>query len=151
MWANTEITDESVDPVADQFTATLRTFQEHARAIASGKAEGDMFTWFLASEYEWEMEMACQWLVESPASRLSARDKATLDHFLQSMPAVREAILLGRQAASRKPQRASAPEWNDWLEIAALPSWNHFTVRTAILLSQLGNPAQNDKNFFGPG
>ena len=36
-----------------------------------------------------------------------------------------------------------------WLELAALPSWNDFTVRTAILLSQLGEPARNDQNY-GP-
>ena len=33
------------------------------------------------------------------------------------------------------------------LEIAALPSWNNFTGRTAILLSQLGRPAWNDTHF----
>ncbi|TAL85044.1 MAG: hypothetical protein EPN74_09590 [Rhodanobacter sp.] len=148
MLAKTEIIQESAKPVVDKFASTLRTFQEHARAIASGKAEGDTFSWFLASEYEWEMEMACQWLVESPASRLSEQDKVTLRHFLGSMPAVREAIISGRQAASNRPPCSASPEWSDWLEIAALPSWNHFTVRTAILLSQLGNPAQNDKCFF---
>ena len=31
--------------------------------------------------------------------------------------------------------------------IAALPRWNDFTVRTAILLSQLGTPARNDDRF----
>jgi hypothetical protein len=133
---------------ADRFDVSLRSFREHARAIASGKAEGDAFSWFLACEYQFELEMACQWLVEAPASRLLDTEKATLRHFLASMPEVREAIAAGRQAAHRAAP-AQSPEWADWLTIAALPSWNNFTVRTAIVLSQLGESARNDANFFG--
>jgi hypothetical protein len=132
---------------SDQHGATVRNFLEHARAIAAGEAEGDVFTWFLASEYQWEMEMACTWLVESPASRLSHGEKETLRHFLKCMPEIREAIMTGRQAAARRADRSLLPEWTDWLELAALPSWNDFTVRTAILLSQLGEPARNDSNY----
>ncbi|HUW52598.1 MAG TPA: hypothetical protein VMV99_04145 [Rhodanobacter sp.] len=131
----------------DRFASTLRTFHEHARAIASGNAEGDAFSWFLAAEYQWEMEMACEWLVESPASRLSEDDKATLRHFLGGMPEVRQAIIAGRQDAADRTGQAASPEWADWLAIAALPCWNDFTVRTAILLSQLGTPARNDDRF----
>lgn len=134
------------DNEVDRFAATLRTFHEHARAIASGKAEGDTFTWFLAAEYQWELESACQWLVDAPGSRLSESEKATLAHFLAGMPEVREAIVAGRQAAQRD-QPPQSPEWADWLTIAALPSWNSFTVRTAILLSRLGDAARNDGDF----
>ena len=143
MLAKTEIPRRAVDRSA----STLRTFHEHAIAIASGNAEGDAFSWFLASEYEWEMEIACTWLVESPESRLSDAEKVTLRHFLGTMPEVRKAIVAGRQTVSNPVQRSASPEWTDWLEIAALPSWNNFTVRTAILLSQLGSPAQNDTHF----
>ncbi|MGH8157705.1 MAG: hypothetical protein ACREPQ_06265 [Rhodanobacter sp.] len=143
MLAKTEIPRKA----PDRFASTLRTFHEHASAIASGHAEGDTFTWFLASEYEWEMEMACTWLVESPESRLSDAEKVTLRHFLGIMPEVRNAIVAGRQTASDRVRQSASPEWADWLEIAALPSWNNFTVRTAILLSQLGSPAQNDTHF----
>jgi len=132
---------------ADQFVSTLRTFHEHARAIACGRAEGDAFTWFLASEYQWEMEMAAQWLISSPASQLSDAEKVTLRHFLGHMPEIRKALILGRQVASQQPHAPDSPAWIDWLEIAALPGWSDFTVRTAILLSQLGNPAQNDSHF----
>lgn len=134
---------------SDPHGATVRKFLEHARAVAAGEAEGDVFTWFLASEYQWEMESACTWLVESPASRLSHGEKETLRHFLKSMPEIRQAILDGRKAAARRADRSLSPEWTDWLELAALPSWNDFTVRTAILLSQLGEPARNDKEY-GP-
>ena len=132
---------------ADRFAATLRTFREHARAIASGQAEGDAFTWFLACEYQWEMEQAGQWLVHSPASRLSDGDKATLGHFMASMPEVRKAILAGRQQATAQAEPSQSPGWVDWLTIAALPTWNSFTVRTAILLSQLGDAPGNDAQF----
>ena len=132
---------------SDQHGETVRNFLEHARAIAAGEAEGDVFTWFLASEYQWEMEMACTWLVESPASRLSPVEKETLGHFLKCMPEIRQAIVAGRKAAAQRADRSLSPEWTDWLELAALPSWNDFTVRTAILLSQLGEPARNDSNY----
>ncbi len=140
------MTDDSRS-VTDRFAATLRTFREHAQAIASGQAEGDRFTWFLASEYQWEMEMAGNWLVQSPDSRLSADERETMRHFLASMPGVRQAIITGRRAAADQNGHSPSPEWSDWLVISALPSWNNFTVRTAILLSQLGDPAQNDTEF----
>jgi hypothetical protein len=63
------------------------------------------------------------------------------------MPEVRDAIVAGGQTASDRVRHSASPEWADWLEIAALPSWNNFTVRTAILLSQLGSTAQNDTHF----
>lgn len=132
---------------SDQHNATVRNFLEHARAIAAGEAEGDVFTWFLAGEYQWEMEMACTWLVESPESRLSPAEKETLRHFLKCMPEIRQAIVDGRKAAAQRADRSLQPEWTDWLELASLPSWNDFTVRTAILLSQLGEPARNDSNY----
>ncbi|MFC5527051.1 hypothetical protein ACFPPA_15025 [Rhodanobacter ginsengisoli] len=91
--------------------------------------------------------MACEWLASSPASRLSEGDRETMRHFLASMPAIREAIGAGRRAAADSTDASVSPEWSDWLEIAALPSWNEFTVRTAILLSQLGDPARNDTDF----
>jgi hypothetical protein len=144
------ITDNS-GAATDRFSTTLRTFKEHAQAIASGKAEGDYFTWFLAAEYQWEMEIACTWLIQSPASRLSNDERETMRHFLASMPDVRQAIITGRRAVTgqtRQPARDESDcEWADWLAISALPSWNKFTVRTAILLSQLGDPAQNDTEF----
>lgn len=146
MMATTEIPCTTVD----RFASTLRTFHEHARAIARSRAEGDAFTWFLASEYQWEMEMACEWLASSPASRLCGSEKEILRHFLGSMPAIREAIGAGWRAAADSNDASASPEWSDWLEIAALPSWNEFTVRTAILLSQLGDPARNDTHFFAP-
>ncbi|HEY8586440.1 MAG TPA: hypothetical protein VIL60_06865 [Rhodanobacter sp.] len=132
---------------ADRFGETLSRFHEHAQAIASGQAEGDAFTWFLATEYQWEMEMACTWLVESPDSQLTDAEKDTMRHFLKTLPEIRTALTAGRRAASHRNQAASSPEWTEWLEIAALPSWNDFTVRTAILLSRLGQPAQNDTAF----
>jgi hypothetical protein len=132
---------------ADLFAAKLRTFLEHAQAVASGRAEGDAFNWFLATEYQWEMEMAGAWLVDSADSRLNATEKATLRHFLQGMPEVREAISAGRQLSLNRNKALGSPEWADWLEVASLPSWNHLTIRTAILLSQLGTPAQNDAHF----
>ncbi len=131
----------------DLFAAKLRTFLEHAQAVASGQAEGDAFNWFLASEYQWEMEVAGAWLVDSADSRLNATEKATLRHFLQGMPEVREAISAGRQLSLNRNKALGSPEWADWLEIASLPSWNHLTIRTAILLSQLGTPARNDEHF----
>ncbi len=146
MLAMTEIPCTAADP----FASTLRTFREHARAIAGSRAEGDAFSWFLASEYQWEMEMACEWLASSQASRLSKGEKETMQHFLASMPAIREAICAGRRAAAESTDRSTSPEWSDWLEIASLPSWSDFTVRTAILLSQLGDPARNDSDFFDP-
>lgn len=132
---------------SDEHGATVRNFLEHARAIAAGEAEGDVFTWFLATEYQWEMESACNWLVESPASRLSSGEKETLRHFLQCMPEIRAAIAAGRKAATKRADRSLQPEWTDWLELASLPSWHDFTVRTAILLSQLGEPARNDCHY----
>lgn len=132
---------------SDRHAATVRNFLEHARAIAAGEAEGDVFTWFLASEYQWEMETACSWLVESPASRLSSGKKETMRHFLKCMPEIREAIMAGRKAAAERADKSLLPEWTDWLELAALPSWSDFTVRTAILLSQLGEPARNDSDY----
>lgn len=147
------ITDNSGTGTAtDRFATTLRTFKEHAQSIASGKAEGDYFTWFLAAEYQWEMEMACTWLVQSPASRLTNDERETMRHFLASMPDVRQAIITGRRAVASHAQQLARYtgdcEWADWLAISALPSWNKFTVRTAILLSQLGDPAQNDTEFM---
>lgn len=140
----------SSHPATDRFSSTLDSFREHAQAIASGRAEGDAFTWFLAAEYQWELETACEWLVESPASQLPEADKVALRHFLASMPEVREAILTGRRAAADANDGSASPEWTDWLAIAALPSWNSFTVRTAIVLSQLGQGARNDTDFFAP-
>lgn len=140
-------TEISSNHATNQFAAALRSFNEHARAVACGRAEGDSFTWFLASEYQWEMEVAAEWLTSSPASELSDHQKNTLRHFLSRMPDIRKALVDGRQAAASRPQAADSPAWTDWLEIAALPDWSDFTVRTAILLSQLGNPAQNDALF----
>lgn len=148
MSATTEI---SSTHTAHQFAAALRSFNEHARAVACGRAEGDSFTWFLASEYQWEMEVAAEWLVSSPASELSDHQKNTLRHFLSRMPETRKALVDGRQAAANRPHGPDCPAWVDWLEIAALPDWSDFTVRTAILLSQLGNPAQNDSLFGSAG
>lgn len=145
MPATTEI---SSNHTANQFAAALRSFTEHARAIACGRAEGDRFSWFLASEYQWEMEVAAEWLVSSPASELSDNQKNTLRHFLSRMPETRKALIDARQVAAKRPHAADAPAWADWLEIASLPDWSDFTVRTAILLSQLGNPAQNDSLFI---
>lgn len=139
-------TTDSAD-TSDRHDQTVRRFMEHARAVAAGEAEGDVFTWFLAGEYQWEMEAAGTWLVESPASRLSATEKETMRHFMSCMPAIRDAILDGRKAAARRNDSSLAPEWTDWLELAALPSWNDFTIRTAILLSQLGEPARNDPHY----
>ncbi|MEO6798550.1 MAG: hypothetical protein ABI178_01220 [Rhodanobacter sp.] len=133
--------------VSDQHGAAVRNFLEHARAIAAGEAEGDVFTWFLAIEYQWEMESSCRWLVESPASRLADGEKEALRPLLNCMPEIREAIAAGRKAAARRADRSLLPEWTDWLELASLPSWHDFTVRTAILLSQLGEPARNDGNY----
>ena len=134
---------------SDPHGATVRNFLEHARAIAAGVAEGDVFTWFLAAEYQWEMEAACTWLVGSPASRLADGEKETMRHFLERMPEIRQAIMDGRKAAAQRTNRSLLPGWTDWLELAGLPSWNDFTVRTAILLSQLGEPARNDTEY-GP-
>ncbi|MFA6230679.1 MAG: hypothetical protein WC617_11015 [Rhodanobacter sp.] len=145
------ITEISSNHAANQFAAALHSFNEHARAVACGRAEGDSFTWFLASEYQWEMEMAAEWLVSSPASDLSDNQKNTLRHFLSRMPEIRKAIVDGRKAAASRPKAPDSPAWTDWLEIAALPDWSDFTVRTAILLSQLGNPAQNDSLFIDAG
>ncbi|HZX71746.1 MAG TPA: hypothetical protein VFE77_13095 [Rhodanobacter sp.] len=125
----------------------MRNFLEHARAIAAGEAEGGVFTWFLATEYQWEMESACTWLVESPASRLARDDKESLRHFLRGMPEIRQAIMAGRKAAAQRADRSRLLESTDWLELASLPSWQDFTVRTAILLSQLGEPARNDYHY----
>ena len=139
-------TTDSAD-TSDRHDQTVRRFMEHARAVAAGEAEGDVFTWFLAGEYQWEMEAAGTWLVVSPASRLSVTEKDTMRHFMSCMPAIRDAILDGRKAAARRNDSSLAPEWTDWLELAALPSWNDFTIRTAILLSQLGEPARNDPHY----
>jgi hypothetical protein len=139
-------TTDSAD-TSDRHDQTVRRFMEHARAVAAGEAEGDVFTWFLAGEYQWEMEAAGTWLVESPASRLSVTEKDTMRHFMSCMPAIRDAILDGRKVAARRNDSSLAPEWTDWLELAALPSWNDFTIRTAILLSQLGEPARNDPHY----
>jgi hypothetical protein len=140
------ITGDTI-PVSEEHGATMRKLLEHARAVASGQAEGDVFTWFLATEYEWEMESACTWLVESTASELAPKEKEVLRLFLHRMPEVRQAITAGRQAARLRADSSPSPEWGDWLELVALPSWNDFTTRTAILLSQLGEPARNDSNY----
>ena len=132
---------------SDRHIETVRRFLDHARAVAADEAEGDVFTWFLASEYQWEMEAAATWLVESPASRLTVGEKETMRHFLTRMPAIRDAILSGRKAAAHRNDRSLSPEWTDWLELAAMPTWNDFTLRTAILLSQLGEPARNDPDY----
>lgn len=134
-------------PVSVEHDANMRKLLEHARAVASGQAEGDVFTWFLATEYEWEMESACTWLVESPASQLPTGEKEALRLFLLRMPEVRQAIMAGRKAAAHRANNSPSAEWSDWLELVALPSWNDFTARTAILLSQLGEPARNDSNY----
>ncbi len=132
---------------SDRHGAAVHNFLEHARAIAAGEAEGDVFTWFLAAEYQWEMEAACTWLTESPASRLTKGEKETLRHFLKHMPEIRQAIMDGRKTAAQRTDPTLPPEWTDWLELAALPRWNDFTVRTAILLSQFGEPARNDPEY----
>ena len=138
---------EDAVPASDHHGATVHKLLEHARAVASGQAEGDVFTWFLAGEYEWEMESACTWLVESPESRLPSSEKEALRLFLKRMPEVRQAVMAGRKAAAHRANSAPSSEWADWLELVALPSWNDFTMRTAILLSQLGEPARNDSNY----
>lgn len=138
---------EDAIPASDQHGATVRKLLEHARAIATGQAEGDVFTWFLAAEYEWELEAACTWLVESPTSRLPSAEKEAVRVFLQRMPEVRQAVMAGRKAAAHRANNKLSPEWVDWLELVSLPSWNDFTMRTAILLSQLGEPARNDNNY----
>ena len=140
------MTEDAV-PVSDQHGANVRKLLEHARAVAAGQAEGDVFTWFLAGEYEWEMESACTWLVESPASQLSISEKEALRLFLRRMPEVRQAIMTGRKSAAHRADSSPSAEWVDWLELVALPSWNDFTMRTAILLSQLGEPARNDSHY----
>ncbi|MEO8809401.1 MAG: hypothetical protein ABI386_04055 [Rhodanobacter sp.] len=138
---------ENSVPTTDAFGATVCNFLEHARAVATGEAEGDLFTWFLAAEYQWEMETAGSWLVESPDSRLSASEKRVLGHFLKPMPALRQSIQVARRAAAQRADASLSAEWTDWLELAGLPAWNDFTVRTVILLSQLGEPARNDDHY----
>jgi hypothetical protein len=79
MLAMTEIPYNVTDP----FTSVLRTFLDHARAIASGKVEGDDgFSWFLATEYQWEVEAACEVLIESPEKQVTPDEKAALRKFL---------------------------------------------------------------------
>jgi hypothetical protein len=146
MLAMTEIPYDVTDP----FTSVLRTFLDHARAIASGKVEGDDgFSWFLATEYQWEVEAACEVLIESPEKQVTPAEKAALRKFLAGMPVVRDALKVFKQNARNPPDTLMAREWSDWQDVSALPAWREFSIRTAVLLSQLGKAAQNDGDFFG--
>ena len=135
--------------VTDPFASTLRTFLDHARAIASGKVEDDDgFSWFLATEYQWEVENACEVLVESPADQVTHAEKAALNKFLADMPAVRDALKAFKKNATGSANASAAREWSDWQDVSGLPAWRDFSIRTAVLLSQLGKAAQNDGDFF---
>src|SRR5690349_24931841 len=96
---------------SDRHDQTVRRFMEHARAVAAGEAVGDVFTWFLAGEYQWEMEAAGTWLLESPASRLSVTEKDTMRHFMSCMPASRDGILDRRKAAAQRNDSTCPAEW----------------------------------------
>ena len=142
----------SIKQQADErFVSTLARFHEHARAIARGRAEGEAFNWFLATEYQWEMETACEWLIESPTSRVSDKHKAILHGLLQTMPEVRQALEECLRAAADNSRRGASDEWPEWQTITALPAWKALTVQTAIALSQMGDPASNDDNYFARG
>ncbi|HEY0199199.1 MAG TPA: hypothetical protein VGC19_11785 [Rhodanobacter sp.] len=145
MRAMTEIPRNVTDP----FASTLRTFLDHAQAIASGTVEDDGFSWFLATEYQWEMETACIALTELPVDQVTHAEKAALDKFLADMPAVREALQAFKHNTRNHPDTLVAGEWSDWQDVSALPAWREFSIRTAVLLSQLGKAAQNDGDFFG--
>jgi hypothetical protein len=135
--------------VTDPFASTLRTFLDHARAIASGRVEDDDgFSWFLASEYQWEVETACEVLIDSPADQVTPAEKAVLGKFLADMPAVKEALKAFRRNARNASDAPASREWSDWQDVSALPAWREFSIRTAVLLSQLGKAPQNDGEFF---
>jgi hypothetical protein len=134
--------------VADPFASTLRTFLDHARAIASGKVDDDEFSWFLATEYQWEVETSCEVLVDSPPDRVTQAEKAALSKFLADMPTVRDALKAFKRSARSHPGTSMSREWSDWQDVSALPAWREFSIRTAVLLSQLGKAAQNDGDFF---
>jgi hypothetical protein len=146
MLAMTEIPHNVTDP----FASVLRTFLDHARAIASGKTEGDDgFSWFLATEYQWEVETACEVLIEATADQVTPTEKAILGKFLAGMPAVRDALKALKHSTGNDPDASMAREWSDWQDVSALPVWREFSIRTAVLLSQLGKAAQNDGDFIG--
>ena len=145
MLAMTEIPNNVTDP----FVSTLRSFLDHARAIASGKAEDDGFSWFLATEYQWEVETACETLIDSPVAQVTPVEKAALSKFLTGMPAVRDALTAFKRNLRNNPELSSDGEWSDWEDVSGLPAWREFSIRTAILLSQLGKSAQNEGDFFG--
>jgi hypothetical protein len=145
MLAMTEVPYSLNDP----FASTLRNFLDHARAIASNKAEDDGFSWFLATEYQWEVENACETLIELPTNQVSPAERAVLCKFLIGMPAVRDALKAFKQNIRNHPELSSEGEWTDWEDVSALPAWRDFSIRTAIVLSQLGKSAQNEENFFG--
>jgi hypothetical protein len=133
--------------LSDPFASALRTFLEHARAIASGKVEGGGFSWFLACEYQWEVEAACHMLVDAPSDQVSDVDRAVLDKFLAGMPAVKAALVAFKRNARNMPVPGGAGQWSDWQDVSTLPAWRDFSIRTAILLSQLGKAAHNDGQF----
>lgn len=132
----------------ERFSSTLAHFLEHARAVACGRTEGEAFNWFLATEYQWEMETACEWLLDSPVSSLSDEQKSILRDLLQAMPDTRHALEESLRAAADTSRRDASVEWPQWQTITALPSWKNFTAQTAIALSRLGQPPQNDDNYF---
>ncbi len=146
MLAMTEIPHNVTDP----FVSSLRTFLDHARAIASGKVEDDDgFSWFLATEYQWEVESACEVLVDSPVDQVTGAEKAALSKFLAEMPTVKDALKAFKRNAKGSSISSPSREWSDWQDVSGLPAWRDFSIRTAILLSQLGKAARNDGDFFG--
>lgn len=130
------------------FASTLARFHDHARAVACGRVEGGAFNWFFATEYQWEMETACEWLLDSPDSGLSEEHKSVLLDLLQAMPETRRALEESLRTAAVNSRHDACGGWPEWQAITALPAWKNFTMRTAIALSRLGHPAQNDDNYF---
>lgn len=135
-------------PANEHFAPTMARFLEYARPVAAGRAEGGAFNWFLATEYQWEMETACEWLLESPTSGLSDEHKSILRNLAQCMPETRQALEESLRATANNSHQDALIEWPEWRTITALPSWKNFTAQTAIALSRLGHPALNDDNYF---
>lgn len=146
MQATTPSIRPSVDPVATAFGRLM----DHAHPIASGKVEGDGFSWFLATEYLWEVEVACETLLDIGTDSISGSQRLAMSRLLSDMPGVKHALQTFKRNAHCHPDVLADLEWPDWLDVSALPAWREFSIRTAILLSQLGGIVQNDGLYSVP-
>ena len=123
--------------VTAAFGQTLHRFLGHAWAIARGETEGGPFSYFLASEYLWEMQAWAAELLEAHTDRHTPAARDGLQAFRAAIPGFLGALKAARDEGSDRSAASAQREWADWEALSTRPAWQALARQAAALLRLL--------------